>query len=319
VRNPHFSDRRIALEKNSQLSAIRGIEDHSSAYAMQMARTAIYDRHPYGLGVHGNETALRFVDSNRLEEQYAQLIRPESMVIVVVGDVQADALHQLVLAQMGDWTMGGEKRPSTPATFYTVDHLDPVLTLLKDQRYEVPKDRTQSALVVAYPTCEVTDPDQDVLDVLQAITGGLGGSFFEEIRGRRGLAYQVSTVAAPRALGGFFGTFVACTPDSAEVVESLVQSLCTGLAQDPPSQEELERAQNYLVGSYQIGLQTHAAVSGILAYDELLGLDNIDEYPGRIRAVTREDLRRVAQTYFQDRTYGVGMVQGSAGAAAEPR
>ena len=175
-------------------------------------------------------------------------------------------------------------------------------------------------MVVAYSTVVANHPDHDALDVLQAITGGLGGTFFEEIRGRRGLAYQVSTFSRERALAGYFGTFVACTPDSAEVVKKLVYDLHARLAVEAPSQESVERAQNYLAGTYQIGLQTHASVAGLLAYDELMGIDlaRIDDRAERIRSVTREDLLRVARSYFQDKTHAVGMVAGRSGAGASP-
>ncbi len=321
VTNPRFSDDQIAVEKKSQGSAIRGLADQSAPFAMQLARAALYDRHPYGLAPHGYEAAIRWVDGNRLEEQYARLIRPESMVVVVVGDVDADGVHELMAEYFSKWTMGGLPRPSDPKIFYSKELLETVPALLFDREIVEAKDRTQSAVVVVYPTVRADDPDNDALDVLQAITGGLGGTFFEEIRGRRGLAYQVSTFSAARAMGGFFGTFVACTPDSADAVRGLVKRLHEDLAEDPPSQESLTRAQNYLVGSYQIGQQTHAAIAGQLAFHELMGmsLDRIDDYPQRIRAVTREDLQRIAREYFYERPFATGVLAGRDGATLGTR
>jgi zinc protease len=321
VLNPLFDQKQIVVERQSQVSAIRGLRDQSGAFAMQLARAALYDRHPYGLAPHGYEAAIKFFDANRLEEQYARVIRPETMVVVIVGDVKADMVHELVLQYIGRWTMGGTPRPADARSFYSKEHLETVPTLLFDREVVEPKERTQTAMVVAYPTVTAGDADNDALDVLQAITGGLGGTFFEEIRGRRGLAYQVSTFSAARAMGGFFGTFVACTPDSSDAVRHLVGQLHEGLVKEAPSQEFLDRAQNYLVGNYQIGRQTHSAVAGLLAFHELMGIDlaQIDNYAQRIRAVTREDLQRVAQTYFDGKPNGVGIVAGRSGAAANPK
>lgn len=321
VTNPLFTEDVVEIEKQAQISAIRGIQDRSTALAMFLARKALFDLHPYGLPAHGYEQAVKYFDALRLDDHHAERVRPESMVVCVVGDVKAERVFELVSLYAEDFTMGGTPRPATAEAFYSNEELETVPALLFDREIEESKDRSQTALIVAYQTPEAGHPDTYPLEVLQAVTGGLGGTFFEEIRGRRGLAYQVSTFDVAKALGGFFGTFVACSPDSAETVQELVLDLHAQLAESPPDEESVERARNYLAGSYQIGRQTHRARATLLARHALLGrpLSEIEEYPELIRAVTREDLQRVARQYFQGRTHGVGIVHGTSGSDASPQ
>ena len=67
-----------------------------------------------------------------------------------------------------------------------------------------------------------------------------------------------------------------------------------------PAAAELERAQRYLLGSHAIEQQRASARATHISLDALYGLGPADDrsYPNRIRAVTRDDVLRVAQRIF---------------------
>jgi zinc protease len=151
--------------------------------------------------------------------------------------------------------------------------------------------RSQSTMVASWPTVPRTHPDRAPLTVLAEITGGLGGTFFEEIRTRRGLAYQVSTFNQNRML-----------------------------ATDPPTQEQLDRAKAGLIGAWKTGGQTNGARVGRLATYELAGQspEQLRAWPEQIEAVTVEDLRRVAQTWLDRPPLATGVLAGTSGSDANP-
>jgi zinc protease len=70
------------------------------------------------------------------------------------------------------------------------------------------------------------------------------------------------------------------------------------------SPAELEQAQKYLTGSFEISLQSNSAQSEEMSFNELYGLgyEHGTRYLAAINAVTAEDIRRVARTYFEDNT-----------------
>lgn len=321
VTSPYITPTELEREKDAQLAAIQGLQDQSGALAVQLLREALYPEHPYGLPELGNPTVIRLAVPKRLERLHEEFVRPEAMVIVVSGDVDPTLVHEFVQQYTDTWQPEGEALPSTAQTFYTNDRLDNAPSLMTDRSAVMEKPKTQSALLWAYPTVDRNHEDAFAFEVLQSITGGLGGTFFERVRTQRGLAYQVSTFDAAKMLTGFFGTFVACSPDSVETVEGLLDDLHRELASDPPTAEQVEWAQNYLTGSYQVGRQRNSARIGLAASLELAGqsLDEVDLYPQRIRAVTRDDLRRIAETYFLDKPHAVGLVQGQSGATADPQ
>ena len=320
VTRPNFPNEQYAKEFQQHRAAIQAAEDQSSAFAVKLLRAALFGEHPYGLPELGIAGVLQYLDADRADQHHYEIVRPETLVLSVAGNVDADVVFEMVKTYAEDWRVTGRPSPSEVDEFYSAERVEQLPTLLSSRDLTTEKDRAQTALLVAYPTVDRRHPDAPALEVLAAITGGLGGTFFEEIRGRQGLAYQVSTFSATRTLGGFFGTFVACSPEKEQTVIDLVRRLHEDLADDPPSVGELERAQNYLVGAYKVSAQTNAARSGRMAAALLGGFDleRIDNYEQRIRAVTREDLARVAREYFVDQPYALGVVRGTDGRGADP-
>jgi len=320
VTRPNFLAEQYAKEFRQHRAAIQAVEDQSSAMAVQLMRAALFAEHPYGLPELGLANVLQYLDADRVDQHHYEVVRPETMVLSVAGNVDADLVFELVKTYAEEWRVTGRPSPNTIDGFYAAERIEQLPSLLSNRDVAMEKERAQTALLMAYPTVDRRHPDAPVLEVLSAITGGLGGTFFEEIRGRRGLAYQVSTFSATRTLGGFFGTFVACSPEEEHTVIELVADLHARLADEPPSAPELERAQNYLVGSYKVSAQTNAARSGRMAAALLGGFDleRIDTYEQRIRDVTREDLARVAREHFVDQPYALGIVRGTDGRGADP-
>jgi zinc protease len=321
VSNPRFSPEQVSLEARMQAAAIKALEDQPGPLTMHFVRNALYSEHPYGLPELGLHAVVQYLAPDRLEEHFVDSVRPEAMVIVVSGDVDADAVLEFVRGYAENWRPDGARVPSTAAEFYRPDNFERLPSLLGHRETKYQKDLTQTSFAMVFPAVPVGHSDVPVFDVLQAITGGLGGTFFEEVRGKRGLAYQVATFNTSRMLGGYFGTLVACSPDKLEEVRELLTELHNGLALDPPADEAILRAQNSLAGAWKVGGQTNAARIGRLALLELSGqdLDLVDTYSDRVRAVTREDVARVAQQYFLDRPFAVGLVEGNTERDADPR
>lgn len=318
--NPRFSRDQLDREKEAHLMAIRGVEDQSSSYAHQLLREALFGEHPYGLPELGSARVLQYMLMDRLEAAHVDAVRPEALVLAVAGDVDPQLIREMAAAYLERWTVGGEPLPGAASDFYKADRFLAMEPLTDSRQKEASRDRSQTAMMVAFRTVPEGHPDSYALDVLQSITGGMGGSFFEQIRTKRGLAYQVSTFSSTRAMAGYFGCYVACTPDSAQAVQQLVLDLFGRLKTNPPSQQDVERAVQYVTGTYRTGLQTSRAQAAQLAVLELLGrpLSEYDDYPRRVAATTRDDLARVAAAYFDGAPHAAGIVAGTLGSAATP-
>jgi zinc protease len=77
------------------------------------------------------------------------------------------------------------------------------------------------------------------------------------------------------------------------------------------TEDEVERAKRYLVGNFEIGLQTNGAQASVISLDELYGTgyDHYQKYPQEIQMVSKEDVHRVAQKYFNFEAYVLAVIR----------
>jgi zinc protease len=127
----------------------------------------------------------------------------------------------------------------------------------------------------------------------------------EEIRNKRGLAYSVASFFDPGKYPGSFQILLQTKNASAKEAIFLSRQQMERIRQELVSEKELEGAQKYLVGSFPMRLDTQGKLANFLTQVEYygLGLDYPQKYPNLIRAVTREEVLRVAKTYLQPEKY----------------
>jgi zinc protease len=296
---PSFPDGEVEREKRVLLADLAALRDDMYRFPMQLLLQAAFGDHPYGLGPDRVETAVRDLDPAALRGWHRrELAEPW---VVVVGDVDPDRVAEVV----------ADTIPSTAREVRTVD--TPAEWSGAPTVRSVSRDRAQSALALAFPGPDRTHPDRIPLQVLGNAITGLGNRLFEELRSRRSLAYTVVAHPIVRRHGGAFVGYIATSPSRTdEAREELVRELLR-LRDDPPTEEELERARRYTIGAWQIRTQTNAARLSQLAGALMLGtgLEEIRTFEDRVDAVTRDDVLDVARRWFDPDRLVEGAVHGA--------
>jgi zinc protease len=110
------------------------------------------------------------------------------------------------------------------------------------------------------------------------------------------MAYSVTSMAVEGFDPGYFATYIGTSPDKKDAAEAAMEVELQRMVDTPVTPAELDRAQEHLVGTHEIGLQRNAARAMLLALDAAygLGLDNFEHYDQRVQAVTAADVQRVA-------------------------
>jgi zinc protease len=172
--------------------------------------------------------------------------------------------------------------------------------------------RAQTAQVIGFPTPGLPSPDRFTLHVLQSLTSGLGGRFFEAVRGQRGLAYVVQSFTYDRLRGGAFLVYMATSPrDEMEARNVLFQEIGR-LRRDGPRLDEVERARRHLRGGHVIAMQGNAARALSYADAEVrgLGVNEVIEYPERIAAVGPQEAGDAIWRYLDPDRCAMGILRG---------
>jgi len=130
--------------------------------------------------------------------------------------------------------------------------------------------------------------------------GGMSSRLFQNIREKRGLAYAVfSTLSSFRDAGCLSIYAGTATERAAEVVQLIVEEF-RRLKEAPLSDEELQRAKDYLKGNLLLSLEsTMSRMSNLARLEMCFGrYISLDEIAAEVDAVTTDAVLAVARELF---------------------
>ena len=139
--------------------------------------------------------------------------------------------------------------------------------------------------------------------VLDSVLGGsMDSRLFTELRERRGLAYQVGSQYSAHLGCGVYALYAVSTPSNREEILRLLNVECERLQQEPVSDDELERAKQYLIGRHIMGMESNAGRAATLGTYELsgFGAEAVADYPRRLAEVAASHVREAAQRYLNN-------------------
>jgi zinc protease len=229
-------------------------------------------------------------------------VRP---VVVAVGDVDPQEITATLAGVFGDRSPLPDQRSSA---------LLPWGSRPGNQAIRiVQREKAQSALAMAFPGPGRRDPDRLAAEVWAAVASGLGGRMFEALRDRRSLAYTVMASSWQRARAGALLTYIATSPEREDEARVAMLEELARFTREPVSAEELEQAVNYLAGQAEVGRQSGAALAGEILEAWLTGngLSDLENPGARFRAVSADDVLRVAGRYLQQAQKVEGVVRGT--------
>ena len=199
---------------------------------------------------------------------------------------------------MVDHTFGA--LPAQP----TLKTIEPTTITGLGRRTVVDLDVPQSVIRFGMGGVSWRDPDFVPAYVLNHILGG--GAFtsrlFQEVREKRGLAYSVGTsLVSYRAAAMTWGYTATKNERVAECIE-VIQGEMLRLKNEGPSDDELQKAKDYLTGSYALGFDTSTKIAHTLTQlnFEGLGIDYIGRRNKLVSSVTQADIRRAAERTLGD-------------------
>ena len=301
--HPVFPEHALEKERKVALADLERVRDDMYRYPFRLFLEAAFEGHPYGFSLEATEEALRAVTADELREWHAREVLEGGPWLIVVGAIgDADEAAAVIAAELVGLPVARPaplpERPAWPTA--------------RRVRTEA-RSKAQTALVLAFPGPDRNDPALYAAEVLSNVLSGLGGRFFEELRGRRSLAYTVSAAPLVRSLGGAFVSYIATAPEREEEARSGLLEGFAQLREEPITADELARAQRYTVGAWQIRSQTNAAQLGDLADALLLGrgVAELREFEAAINAVTAESILELARRYFDPDRVVEGLVRGS--------
>ena len=287
---PSFEPHELDKVRRHSLESLRNQKDHASGYVFHLFEQTFFRRHPFRMHALGSERSLGAMTSRMLRNTFRRYATPGNMVLAVVGDVDARDMEHLATRYFGELPAGDTDFPEVK--------VEPPLTKRRTRMER--GDKEQLHLLFGWPGVGLEHPDRYAMQVMSSVLSGQSGRLFMELRDKQGLAYSVSSMNM-QALGiGYFAVYIGTDPSKYARARDGILGELKRLLDEGITEEELRRAQRYLVGSYEIDLQRFSALCSNLAFNELYGLghDAFRRYPERINAVGIDDVLDVARRYL---------------------
>jgi len=289
----------VAKERALQVSDARRAQDDMLQHPLQRVLAKAFAGDPYGLPQLGEPETVEALTETAVRE-WGMAIGSHRAVVVAVGDLEREEMLD-ALTPLASWPAAAEPDPT--------ERLAPGFH--EDSGSER-RDKAQSALAMAFPAVPSTSPDRYALAVMGSILSGMAGRLFEELRDKRSLAYTVIAVPWLRRRAGAMLTYIATSPDrESEARDEMLKEL-ERLVKEKVPEVELERARRYSAGLVEMRQQNASAVASDILSAWLNGaLKDLTKTADRLRAVSADDVARVATNVFGDGQRAEYLVQGT--------
>ena len=294
--SPHFESADVERIRTQIISGLKRDTSNPSALAGRKFLEIAFGNHPYGRQAGGTLESVPTITIADLKDYVRRVLARNTLQIAVVGDIDAVSLGKLL-----DQTFGGlpAKASLTPVA--------DIAAAPPPQRAFIPLDVPQTVVTFGGPGIKRNDPDFMAAYVVNHILGGgtLSSRLYHEVREKRGLAYSVYDTLLWMDHSAIFVGNTATRADRAGETVAAVDSEIRRMAQDGPTQQELDEAKSYLKGSRMLALDTSSKLASALLQYQLdqLPIDYIEKRNAVVDAVTLDDTRKAAQ-----RLWGHGLI-----------
>ncbi len=282
---PSFIPEDVERVRNRLLLSLRDDADSPDSYVQLLQARVAYAGHPYLNDPRGTVESIGRLTPEDLRRYHKQMMETSRLLLVIVGDLDAQQLRQRIAATFGKLPRGDYSPTAPPQLSFTASTVDVTPR-------ELPTNYIQG--VFAAPSMASAD-----LYPMRVATSILQNRLFLEIRTRRNLSY------APDAFlwsqGANLGGISVTSTDANQSVMIMLNEMAR-LRNERISPEDLKGTIQHYLTRYYLGEETNAAQAGELAQAELIGggWRNATLFMDKMSAVTAADVQRVAQKYMHN-------------------
>ncbi len=297
--NPRFEEEDLNREQKVILEEIKMVEDTPDELLGELFNAAYFPDHALGRPIEGTRDTVSSFSQFTISDYHAREFTSANFVVAAAGNVQHEALVDLVLKSFRDTVpsnveSNGHGRAPQPAA--------PILIKQK-------KELEQAHLVIATPWPDARSSERYAASLLASVMGGGTSSrLWQRVREERGLAYSVGAGGSTFSDVGVFTIYAGTSPEHLDEVFDLSLEEVSRVITESVSEEELTLAKEQAISSILLGLESSSGRVSALARQEIIHGRRIspEEIIQRIEEVNVEDLQRVARKYFTNESLALG-------------
>jgi zinc protease len=279
------------------------LDDDFDTASYQTLLGELYRSGPYGRPVFGYPSTLAGITLRDVQRFHQRYYVPSNITVAVVGDIDPPTATEAARKAFG--ALEFRPRPAVAA---------PGPESITQPRVQlVQKAGANAQVMVGYLVPRTTPQNYPVYRILNAIVGeGKRSRLFQELREKHNFGYDLGSFYQPLLYQSHLVGFVVTAPFRANprtgapepTVDTararLLQQFQT-LAEEGPTDAEITRAKNFLIGRHALEHERNSGQAHWLAWSELMGLGyQFDqEFAARISAITKEQVQQASKDTFR--------------------
>jgi len=287
LRFSKFDTQEIENERKVIIEELNMCMDSPQSRVDVLIDEVLWPDHALGRDVVGSKDTVSAINREMILDYLSHHYISSKTVLSISGDVSHDEVVCSIREALGDWSVG------EPGSWLPADNNQDTPRL----RIE-PRETEQSYLCLAVRGLPHLHPDRFTLDLLNVILGeGMSSRLFQEVRERRGLAYDVHSHVSCFRDSGCVTIYAGVDHKKVEAtIEAILEQLVR-LKDEQVPESEIIKAKEMGKGRLMLRMEDTHSVAGWMGGQELLTgrIFSVDEVVSMVDAITASDLQRVAQ------------------------
>lgn len=296
ILEPAFPEREVERLREERLyDLLQARADPRRRVERAYSETVFDSASPFSRPAAGVEETVAQVDRDTIMQRHSALLDPGRATLIVAGDIRGIDVAGLAEDRFSGWERHSAARGRTD--LHSAANPDGPRVVLVDR-----PGAPQSEVRVGHIGLPRRTPEFHAVAVMSAILGGLFNSRLQRLlREERGYTYGIHAGFEFRRAAGPFSVRTAVQTEVTKPAIVDILGELERIREDPPSEQEVREARDYLVGVFPLrfesSAQVVAAIAGLVAFG--LPDDEYDRYRPAVSAIQPADAFAVAQAHVR--------------------
>lgn len=301
MNEPRFDEEPVARMRDGNLTRIKSALSEPDWMAARLINDKAFEGHPYAKNSGGTLSSLPRItpaDLHKFKETY---LTQDRLLISAAGDIDPATLGPAIDKAFGKLS---KTAPASSIRDSSVTNGGKIYL------YQQPIPQTM--LQIMLPAFDRKDKDYYALQMMNYIFGGagFGSRLMENAREKNGLTYGIYSGVQDYHHTDVLNVTTSTKNESADDMISIIRNEMIRMQNEKVTDKELADAKSFIIGSMPLALDSTEDIAGMVLNlrEDGLAIDYLDHYADYMRAVTSDDILRVAKRVLKPEAMTTALV-----------
>jgi len=298
--NPVFDEKEINKEKGVIIEEMNMYKDLPMRKVSDLFMMLLYGDTPVGRTILGDKNFIQKINQNDFKSYWGKHYVASATTVVVSGDIDEKQVFKEITAKFKNISDG---RKINKKKVKEVQRVPQVKVEYKAS--------DQSHLILGVRAFDFFKKNNLVVSVLSGVLGaGMSSRLFKKLRDEMGACYYVKVGNDSYSDHGYLGVSVGVDNKRIKKVVQVILGEFEKLRDELVSDIELKKVKEKLISSLILGLESSDAFAEYYGIQEILKrpLENPQEKIKKIKAITSQDIKRVANKIFINKGLNLAVI-----------